>query len=191
MVQFMAWLLEEEPLPECWNDLYSEYISLRENKGSQYILSLVKEIVFLKAKYQIVEQCCTTLLICFKNVLLPSYQELKEVLRWYNFRQALPMDNEALFTRDVRAILSANKKMITTWQRKEQELKEYQEKHSGKSWDRKAFYVWAITLGEHQGYRVDLDVTTVAEWCHLLNNYEKYCEVVNAQQKSKNYAQRK
>jgi len=191
MSEFIPWFLEETPRPEFWDDLYSEYISLRENKSSLYILGLIKEITYLKAKYKIIEQCCEMLNVCFRAVLIEQANELKDVLRQYNFRQVFPMDNEALFSRDIRAVLSANKKTISTWGRKEKDLEDFQQKHTGKAWDRKGFYVWAITLGEYQGYRMDLDVITVAEWCLLINQYEKYCEVVNAQQNSKNYGKRK
>jgi len=190
MGAFIGWFLEETPRPDYWDDLHAEYISLRENKSSLFVLGLIKEITYLKAGFKIVEEACKMLSICFTNVLLPEAAELKAVLRLYNFRQPLPMDNEAHFTRDIRAILSGNKKKITTWQRKEKELQEYQDKHAGKAWDRKGFYVWAITLGERQGYRIDFDVITVAEWCMMMNQYEKYCEVLNAQQNSKNYGKR-
>jgi len=191
MTPFIGWLLEETERPPYWDDLYSEYISLRENKSSLFVLGLIKEITYLKAGYKIVEEACAMLNLCFAHKLEDSAQELRAVLRLYNFRQPLTLDSEAHFSRDIRAVLSGNKKKITTWQRKEKELVEYQEKHAGKNWDRKGFFVWAITLGEKQGYRVDLDVVTVAEWCMMMNQYEKYCEVVNAQQNSKNYGKRK
>jgi len=191
MSEFIAWFLEEIPRPEYWDDLYDEYISLRENKSSLYILGLIKEITFLKAKYQIIEQACEMLTVCFRSNIFDQAKELIAVLRLYSFRQAFPMDNEIFFSRDIRAVLSLNKKSISTWGRKEKELEDFQTKHAGKAWDRKGFYVWAITLGEHQGYRVDLDVVTVAEWVTMLNQYEKYCEVVNAQHNSKNYGKRK
>lgn len=190
MSDFIPWFLEETPRPDFWEDLYAEYISLRENKSSLFILGLIKEITYTKAKYQIVVQACEMLTLCFKANLFEQAKELVAVLRLYNFRQAFPMDNEVFFSRDVRAVLSLNKKCISTWQRKEQELEDFQQKHAGKSWDRKGFYVWAITLGEWQGYRIDFETTTVAEWVTLLNQYEKYCEVVNAQQKGKNYGKR-
>lgn len=187
MSVFIGWFLDETPRPDYWEDLYSEYISLRENKSSLYILGLIKEITGLKSKYKIVGEACTMLTLCFDNQLIEAAATIRAILREYNHRQAFDMSNPAHFSRDIRAVLSGNKKLITTWQRKEQELQVYQDKHAGKAWDRKGFFVWAITLGEHQKYRVDLDIVTVAEWCMMLNQYEKYCEVVNAQQNSKNY----
>ena len=190
MVEFIEWFLDEKPKPDNWDDIYSEYISLRENKSALYVLGLIKEITYLKAKYNIVEEACKMLLVCFEHVLIDAAKEVVSVLRLYNFRQPFDISNAMLFSRDIRAVLSMNKKTITTWQRKEKELDEYQKKHTGAAWDRKAFYIWAVTLGEYQKYRVDLEVVTVAEWCALMNNYEKYCEVLNAQHKGKQYGKR-
>lgn len=187
---FIAWFLDEEPKPEDWNDLYSEYIGLRENKSSLYILGLIKEIAYLKAKYQIVNQACVMMMLCFENTLIEQHKELKDILKQYNFRFAFDMCKPDQFNRDIRATLSGNKKTITTWQRKEKELEDYQKKHSGDVWKKKDFYIWAITLGEYQGYRIELENTFVAEWCQLLNKYEQYCEIKNAQHTSKNYGKR-
>lgn len=186
----MAWLLDEESKPEDWDDLYSEYIGLRESKSSLYILGLIKEIAYLKTKYQVINTACEMLNLCFENTLLEQAKELKEILRQYNFRFSYDMLKPELFARDLRATLSGNKKTITTWQRKEKELDEYQKKHSGDAWKKKDFYIWAITLGEHQGYRIELEATFVAEWCQLMNKYEQYCEIKNAQHNSKQYGKR-
>ncbi len=191
----MDWLLQDgnppAQRPDNWEDIYSEYIGLRENKSALFILSLIKDITFLKAKYNIVEQCCKLLTVCFDNVLIAEVETLKDTLRMENFRFAFDLKDPGTFTANIKAVLSANKKKITTWQRKEKELKEYQEKHAGKAWDRKSFYVWAVTLSDYKGgSRVDLEIITVAEWCIMMNNYERYCEVVNAQQKGKSYGKR-
>lgn len=190
MSQFIEWFLDESPKPDNWDDIYSEYISLRENKSALFIIGLIKEITFLKAKYKIIEEACKMMLVCFEHHLISAAEEVKTVLRLYDYRHKFDMADEALFTRDVRAVLSLNKKCITTWQRKEKELDEYQKKHTGKAWDRKGFYIWAVTLGEYQKQRIDLEIITVAEWCILINKYEQYCEVLNAQQKGKQYGQR-
>lgn len=190
MSQFVVWFFEEEPRPENWDDLYSEYIGLRENKSSMYILGIIKEIAYLKTKYQIVEQCCKMMNICYETILVEKAKELKDILRQHNFRFAYDLSDEKLFSRDIRATLSLNKKTVTTWMRKENELKQYQERHGGKAWQKKDFYIWAITLSEHQGYRVDLGSTYVAEWCQLMNRYEQYCEVKNAEVKGKRYGKR-
>lgn len=195
MTLFIDWFLSENldknPLPGEWEDILNEYMGLRENKGSRYMLDIIKDITFLKAKYQIIESCCSQLLICFQHVLVDAAAELIAILKQYNHRYAFDLADEKSFSANIRAVLSSNKKLISTWQRKETELEEYKKKHKGSEWTRKSFYVWAVTLGEHRQDRVDLDQVTVAEWCIMLNQYESYCEVVNAQQKGKQYGKRK
>lgn len=195
MTPFIDWFLSENldknPLPDNWEDILNEYMGLRENKGSRYMLDIIKEITFLKAKYQIIESACSQLLICFQHVLIDAAQELKDILRQYNHRYPFDLTDEKTFSANIRAVLSSNKKLITTWQRKEKELEDYKKKHQGNEWTRKTFYVWAVTLGEHRGDRVDLDFVTVAEFCIMLNKYEAYCEVINAQQKGKQYGKSK
>lgn len=191
MSEFIPWFLEEKPRPDNWDDIYSEYISLRENKSSQYILGLIKEITFLKAKYSIVIECCKLLNICFTHVLVNQVPELKATLKLYNYRQAFDLANEMTFSRDVRAVLSMNKKTITTWERKEKELEDYHKKHTGTVWTRKDFYIWAVTLSDFMKYRVDLDVIKVAEWAAMLNKYERYCEIKEAELRGKQYGKRK
>lgn len=195
MTPFIDWFLNENqennPSPDNWEDILNEFMGLRENKGSRYMLDMIKDITFLKAKYQIIEQSCTTLLICFKHKLEQEAKELVNVLKQYNHRYKFDLADEKMFSMNIRAVLSANKKLISTWQRKEKEFEDYKKKHTGNEWTRKSFYVWAVTLGEHRKDRVDLDFVTVAEWCIMLNQYESYCEVINAQQKGKQYGQRK
>lgn len=191
MTQFISWLLNNEPRPDNWDDIHSEYIGLRENKSSLYILGLVKEIAYLKCKFDIINKCCKVMNVCFTAKLDEQAKELKDIFRSYGFRQAFPMDNEMLFSRDIRAVLSSNKRMVHTWERKEKEYEEYVKRHGGKEWQQKDFYMWAITLGEHQGYRIDLEVIVVAEWCQLMNRYEQYCEVKNAEQRGKQYGKRR
>lgn len=195
MTPFIDWFLgenlEKNPLPDNWDDILNEYMGLRENKGSRYMLDIIKDITFLKAKYQIIESACSQLLICFQHVLVSAADELKDILRQYNYRYKFDLSDEKSFSANIRAVLSANKKLITTWQRKEKDLEDYKKKHTGNEWSRKSFYVWAVTLGEHRQDRVDLDMVTVAEWCIMLNKYESYCEVVNAQQKGKQYGKHK
>lgn len=187
---FLGENLETNPLPGNWEDIFNEYMSLRENKSSSYMLGIVREITFLKAKYQIIEQTCTNLLLCFQHTMLAPGKELIDILRQYNHRYAFDFSNEKTFSANIRAVLSSNKKLISTWQRKEKELEDYKEKHKGNEWNRKSFYVWAVTLTEHFKQRIDLDITTVAEWCIMMNKYESYCEVVTAQQKGKQYGKR-
>lgn len=183
MSLFIAYLLNEIVKPDNWDDIYSEYIGLRENKSSMFILKLMTEIKYLKTKYFIIEKTCETLIGVGKSEScdLIDISELKIILKDYGFRAQYDIKNKSTYTRDIKAALSGAKKLITLWQRKEQELQQYEKRHAGKEVQKKDFNIWAITLGKYLGFRIDLEVTTVAEWCEMLNQYEKYCEVINAE----------
>src|SRR5688572_5571658 len=135
MTPFMDWFLgenlETNPRPDNWEDIFNEYMSLRENKSSAYMLNLAKEITFIKAKYQIVEHTCKTLVVCFEHHFISSAAELVAILKQYNHRYKFDLKDEKSFSQNIRATLSSNKKLISTWQRKESELEDYQKKHAG------------------------------------------------------------
>lgn len=184
MSRFLDYLFGEVKPPE-WDDIYSEYIGLRENKSSLFILTLMKEIKYLQTKYFIIEKACTTAATIVATCppdMMPDISELIKVIKEYGFRGEYNVKNRSTFTRDIKNVLSQIKKLVTTWQVKEQELRDYEKKHAGKEVGRKDFNVWAITLGKYLGYRVDLGATMVAEWCTMMNEYERYCEVENSKQ---------
>ena len=183
MSLFISYLLGEADKPVNWEDLHSEYISLRENKNSAFIINLMKEVAYLKTKYRICEKICETLISIGKHEKadLIDLTGLTIILKDYGYRAEYNVKNKSTFTRDVKIVLSGIKKLTTVWQRKEEELAEYYKKYAGQEIQRKDFYVWAVTLSKYFGYRVDLDETTVAEWCEMLNQYERYCEVQNAE----------
>lgn len=186
IAEFIDYLLGDKPLPDNWEDLYAEYIGLRENKSSLYIIGLLKEIANLKSKFFLIQECVQMLNVCFQ-ARLPntSADRLKTMLKDWGFRAEYNMENSSTFSRDVKAVLSRSKSLKTQWAAKEKELQQYEEKHKGKSRQRKDFHVWVVTLSKHMGYRVDLNQTTVAEWCQMINDYERYCEVANAEHYNK------
>jgi hypothetical protein len=183
MSLFISYLLGEADKPVNWEDLHSEYVSLRENKNSTFIIKLMTEITYLKTKYNLCEKIAETLIEIAKHerAELIDISGLTGMLKDYGYRAEYNLKNKSTFTRDVKIVLSGIKKLTTTWQRKEEELAEYQKKYAGKEVQRKDFYVWAVTLSKYFGYRVDLEAVTVSEWCEMLNQYERYCEVQNAE----------
>lgn len=158
-----------------WEDIYNEYIGLRENKSSSYILSLMKEITYLQTKVFIITKCCEVLASTYSRELV------MEVLQC-GCKGKFDYSDPVAYSNDIRAAISFAKKYVGQISRKEKELKDYQERHGGKVIERKEFDIWAITLGKWMGYRIDYNVVTVSEWCHMMNQYEKYCEVENGDQ---------
>lgn len=172
MNQFIRCLLGEETIPD-WEDIYNEYIGLRENKSSSYILSMMKDIVYLQTKVFIISKCV--------EVLANTYsRELAMEVLQCGCRGKFDWSKPDEYSNDLRAAISFAKKYSAQAVRKEKELTDYQARHGGKVIERKEFDIWAIVLGKFQGYRIDYDVVTVSEYCHMMNTYERYCEVENS-----------
>lgn len=156
-----------------WEDIYNEYIGLRENKSSSYILSLMKEITYLQTKVFIITKCVEVLAQTYSRELV------MEVLQC-GCKGKFDYSDFTSYSNDLRAAISFSKKYVGQIQRKEKELTDYQLRHGGKIIERKEFDIWAITLGKFMGFRIDYDVVSVAEFCHMMNQYERYCEVENS-----------
>ena len=175
MNPFISILLGQEPMPVWWEDVYSEYMGLRENKSSSFILSLVKEITYLETKVFIITKCIEVLSVTYSRELV---MEVKQC----GCSGKFDWSNKAAYSNDCKAALSFSKKYVGQVLRKKAELEEYQKRHGGGTIQRKDFDIWAVTLGKFMGFRVDFDAITVAEYCHMMNQYEKYCEVSHATQ---------
>lgn len=173
MNPFIAILLGQEEQPIWWEDLYSEYIGLRENKSSSFILSLVKDITYLQTKVFIVTKCIEVLALTYSRELV---MEVKQCGCKGRFDWSNPVE----YSNDCKAAILFVSKYNSQVKRKEQELKDYQSRHQGSAIQRKDFDIWAVTLGKFMGYRIDFDVVTVSEYCHMMNQYERYCEVSHA-----------
>lgn len=176
MNQFIRVLLGQETLTE-WEEIYSEYIGLRENKSSSFILELMKSITYMQTKQFIITKCV--------EVLAHTYNdELVAELKLAGCKGKFNWEDKPGYSNDLRAATSYSKKFTSQIKQKEKELEEYNKRHGNKGIERKDFDIWAVTLSKYLGYRVDYDVTTVSEWCTMMNQYERYCEVANAEDKN-------
>lgn len=173
MNAFIPILIGQVPQPTYWEDLYSEYLSLRENRQSSFILDILKEIAHLQTKVFIIEQCV--------KVLANTYsRDLVNELKLCGPRGRFDWSNKEQYSNDLKGALTFAKKYISQYNRKQKDLEDYQKRNGGVI-TRKDFDIWAVTLGKFMGYRIDYDVVTVTEFCHMMNQYEKYCEVQNAE----------
>lgn len=152
-----------------WEDVYSEYMSLRESKQGSYVLELVKEITYLQTKEFIVVKCVQVLATVYSRDLV---NELKQC----GCRGRFDYSNIATYSNDLKAALSFAKKYRGQLIRKEKELQQYRDRHSGEKIDRKFFDSIAVVLWKFMGSRIDYDVVTVTEWCNMMNMYDRHCE---------------
>jgi hypothetical protein len=175
MNPFIAILLGQSEQPEWWEDVYSEYIGLRENKSASFVLSMIKEITHLNTKVFIISKCVEVLATVYSR-------DLVNELRLTGCRGKFDYSNKEQYSNDLKAAITYSKKYITLGQRKQKELEEYNKRHGGGVLQRKDFDIWSVTLGKFMGFRIDYDVVSVSEWCVMMNQYEKYCEISHAEQ---------
>lgn len=172
MNQFIRVLLGEEALPE-WEEIYSEYIGLRENKSTSFILDILKSITYLQTKQYIIGKCV--------EVLAHTYsRELVMELKLTGCKGKFDYSDPGGYSNDLRAAISYSKKFNTQIAKKEKELQEYNERYKGASITRKDFEIWGVTLGKYNNQYIDFDIVTVARFCEMVNQYERFCEVENS-----------
>lgn len=159
---------------EVWDNIYSEYIGLRENKSASYVLGVIKEISYLQTKVFIISKCVEVLAV-------ERSEELVQELKQCGCKGKFDWSNPVQYSNDLRSAISYSKKYIVQVKRKESELEDYYKRHGGGAIQRKDFDIWAVTLSKFMAFRVDYDVLTVAEYCHMMNSYERYCEVSHAE----------
>lgn len=160
---------------ENWEDIHNEFIGLRENKSSFYILSVIKEIAYLKGKIAIILNCTKILSVDYSREFV---MELKQC----GCRGKFDWSDKVAYSNDIKAAISYSKTYIGRLERKRKELDDYYKRHGGSNMNRKDFEIWKVTLGRFMHYRIDYDEVTVAEYCQMMNAYERYCEVANAEE---------
>src|SRR5687768_12404491 len=105
MARFIEYHVGEKVPPKNWEDIYNEYMSLRENKQSLYILNLMKEIVFLKSKHFIISKCVEVL-------ALAHVPELIKELKMYGYHGEYSDTNKATYSRDLARVATGAKRLL-------------------------------------------------------------------------------
>ena len=173
MSVFLDWMFEEQPRPDNYEDIYYEYASLRENKNSKFVLELIKEISYLETKVFLASRLVQQLSDIYSRDLV---MELKSL----GFKGTFNWSNKEKYYADLSAIVSNIKRYIHQLNKKQLELKQIENRHGASKLERRDFDIWAITLWKYMGSRVDFGVIMISEWCFMMNDYERYCEVENA-----------
>lgn len=162
--------------PERWEEIYNEYISLRENKSINYILELIKQITYLNTKVYIIIKC-VEFLVGTDEYSREVIMELKQT----GVRGRFDFSNKSKYYTELRAAISYSKKYANQAMNLERELDDYQKKYDKKKSTRQEFEEWAVELTRHLSTYVDYENIYVARYCIMMNSYDRFCEVRNAQ----------
>ncbi len=178
MSQFIRLLLGEETLPE-WEAVHNEFIGLRESKGSSFILELIKDITYLHNKQYIINECIK-FIVKFSEAGVYA-RDLCIELKLAGCKGKFDWADKVGFSNDLRAAQSYSKKFSSQIKRKETELEAYNKKHSGVELSMKVFDDWQVELTRFMHVYIDYDLITVSSWCAMMNKFDKYREVQNAE----------
>jgi hypothetical protein len=175
MAVFLDWMFEPElnPRPDNYEDIYYEYASLRENKNSKFVLELVKEIAYLETKIFIASRLVQQLSDIYSRDLV---MELKDL----GFKGKFDWSHKERYYSELSAVVSNIKRYVHQLNKKQLELKQIENRHGAAKFERRDFDIWAITLWKYMGDRIDFNIIKISEWCFIMNDYERYCEVENA-----------
>ena len=172
MSEFIQCLLGEKSI-EGFDEIYSEYIGLRENKSASYLLSLVNEIDYMRSKQFII----------FKIVeVLADVYDVRLVIELKNkgCRGKFDYTDKKSFSSDLRAAYTYGKRFNGLIKAKENEIEYFNKKNGGGKITRKFFEDLAATLEKYYSHYIDYEILTVARFVSKWNQYDKYCEVMNA-----------
>lgn len=173
MSVFIRIITGEEPEPVYWEDIFTEYIGLRENKDTKFLIRIEVDIKTLVLR----REC----ILAAVPILAGEYnRDLVNELKKEGCKGRFDFSDKAGYSNDLRAATTYAKRFNTQIKAKQKEIDVYRAKYSGKQIQRKDFEVNAVTLMDHFKMNIDYDTLTVARWCEMNNKYEMYCEVRNA-----------
>lgn len=179
MSRFIDMILGNKTLLPEWEEIHNEFIGLRESKGGSFILNLIKDITYLHNKQFIIFECIR-FIVKFSEAGVYA-RDLCIELKLAGCKGKFDWADKVGFSNDLRAANSYGKRFNSQIKRKELELEEYNKKHGGEALTRRMFDDWQIELTKFLHVYVDYDVITVSSWCAMMNKYDKYAEVKNAE----------
>lgn len=159
---------------EKWTEIYNEYMSLRENKSSDYILSLVKDVLYCQSRVFIINKCVEFLANEYSR---PVVMELKSC----GCKGKFDFSNKEMYISDLKRAITFSKKYDDRAKKAEKEYETYKLRYGNTVVKRKDFEVWAVTLGKYMHTYIDFSLVSPSRWCQMLNEYDRYCEVSHAQ----------
>lgn len=163
-----------EELQAAWADIYSEFTSLRKSEQSSEMFELMKEVLTLDNKLKIVNKCLEVLWVCYNR-------DIANELQLLGYQVRLDWSDKESYYNGLRSISSKAKTLSAQLKRKEQELQAITEKNKGEGYSRTHFDSINVNLSKFMEFNVREEEITVSKWCMMVNKYEAWMEVKNAE----------
>lgn len=155
-------------LQKAWDKITEQYMELAGDKAQAAVLSIVKEVSQLKNKLFIIQS------IVDEMAKYPS-ADLANMLRSMGFNYKFDATNPELYLADLKRVVSTSKTMVMRIAEREKSLdsmKGDETKVTEADYDR-----YIADLSKFQGYYIDPERSTVAQFIAVVNGYKKEIEI--------------
>lgn len=164
----------ESELQAAWADIYSEFTSLRQSQESTELFDLMKEVLTLDNKLKIINKCLEVLWVCYNR-------DIANELQLLGYQVRLDWSDKEAYYSGLKSISSKAKTLSAHLKRKEQELVALTEKNKGEGYSRSHFDAVNVNLSKFMEFNIREEEITVSKWCMMVNKYEAWLEVKNAE----------
>lgn len=155
----------ETALRENWENIYAEYLRLSNDKQQNFIISCLKDISFLGNKLATIETIVNA---------LAEYrdQRLVDMLHMLGFKYQYDIFGSERYKLELRLTITESKILIHRLSTRQQELKQLQASDSKSGKKENEYDLLLTELSKFQGYRIDVYVVTVSEFCAIVNRFK-------------------
>lgn len=150
-------IMPEKKRTDLWEKIFEEFREMIKDTSHVHSFSIMRFITYQRTKILILTHC-------MKSLMIQYNEKVADVIRAFGFQMA-----KERMMKDLKRINGQIKRMEVEIEEKEKELKEM-EKDQG---EKDGFRLLIMSAAKFQGYRIDLEKTTVKEFSLILANYKR------------------
>jgi len=154
---------KETDLKHVWESIFEEYTTLTNDKSSNHVLSMVRNITVINNKLEIIQACVNLLSVSIDlDAMAPTIQVLKD----FGFR--FKYSKETLHE-DLKRTVSSAKTLIIQRSQLEKEYQTFSDKNEKAS--EKDYYNMVTQLSRFIHSEIDIRKTTVMSYISYVEQY--------------------
>lgn len=160
-------------LEPVWNEIFYEYMDMVKDPMHTKMLVLMKEITRLDTHFVLVYETC-------RQLNLHYYKPLVESLQKLGYRYKYDPSDRQKYRKELDLTISQSKSYRLKAEQYRKDLEELKS-DKGKKTNESDYETILAELSKFQGYRLDPNVITVAEFVAITNRYKKHMEMISKQ----------
>jgi hypothetical protein len=158
----------QSDLIDAWENILMEYTELIGSAESKHAFTLERKIALLNCKITLVD-------ICLKVLKVSRNDEAVKELAALGYRRPFNWKDPASYQKDIEAVHSRSKTLIELLRQAEADQERLGRSQKGEK-TRADWMDEKVVLGKYLGYRIDGEITTVAEYASIYKSFVKSTE---------------